>query len=151
MAAPLPHLDGASRGMRQAMAAHFAGTLPHIIEIGGAGLPVTGFLRGPRASVTVIDPKIAPFSADTLDGHSCRVRHIPEKVQAVPELVPAGNYALVMLGLSLKPFGDGPLVPGTLASLIAGAARLVVDHALDLDRARGQLPDILAASRLPVP
>jgi hypothetical protein len=150
MTAPLPHLDGASRGLRQAMAAHFAGSLPHVVEIGGAGLPVTEFLRGPRTSVTVVDPKIEAFEAAALHGLPCRVRHIAAKAQAVPDLMPRGPYALAMLGLSLKPLGRGPVLPEALARLVAGAARLIVDHALDLGRATEQLPAILGASGLPV-
>jgi hypothetical protein len=148
--APLPHLDGASRGLRQAIAAHFLAGIPHVVEIGGAGLPLTAFLAGPHRSVTVIDPKIAPLSREILNGRACRVRHIAAKVQANVAVAPAGAYAVAMLGLSLKALGQGPAVSPELQDLIGGAVRVVIDHALDLERATGQLPAILSACALPV-
>jgi hypothetical protein len=146
----LPHLAGSSAGLRQAMAAHVLRGHRHVIEIGGAGLPVSGYLRPIPESVTVIDPKIEPLERDMLAGEPCRLRHIRAKVQAVdlPEL-PA-CFALVMLGLSLKPSGGGEVIAPGLRRLLAAASLIVIDHAVELRRATDQLPAILAASGLPV-
>lgn len=145
----LPHLAGAAAGLRQVLAAHAVRHCPHIVEIGGAGLPITGFLTHQPASVTVIDPKIPPHEADTLNGAPCRLRHIAAKLQQV-ELAPPGPYALVLLGLSLKPFGRRGAVPPELLALTAGATVLVIDYARELERAQGQI-GALTATRSDAP
>ena len=122
---------------------------PHVVEIGGAGLPITGFLTHQPASVTVIDPKIPPHEADTLNGAPCRLRHIAAKLQQV-ELAPPGPYALVLLGLSLKPFGRRGAVSPELLALAAGATVLVIDYARELERAQGQI-GALTATRSDAP
>jgi hypothetical protein len=147
--AALPHLAGPSAGLRQAMAAHFLADWPHVVEIGGAGAPLTGHLRTVPRSVTVIDPKIEPLMEETLRGEPCRVRHIRAKVQAIADAEPPAPFALAMLGLSLKPWGEGALVTPALARLIGRAGLLVIDHALDLVRAGEQLPALLSLTRLP--
>ncbi len=134
----LPHLAGAAAALRQVLAAHAVRGCAHIIEIGGAGLPISGFLTHRPETVTVIDPKIPEFSASTLNGAPCRLRHRAAKLQEV-EIAPAGPYALILLGLSLKPFGRRGATPPELLALAAGADVLVIDYALDLERAQGQI------------
>ncbi|KRE09829.1 hypothetical protein ASE63_04740 [Bosea sp. Root381] len=124
--------------MRQVLAAHAVRNCAHIVEIGGAGLPITGFLTHRPETVTVIDPKIPDFLASTLNGAPCRLRHHAAKLQQV-ELAPPGPYALILLGLSLKPFGARGATPPELLALAAGADVLVIDYALDLERAQGQI------------
>lgn len=121
---------------------------PHIVEIGGAGLPITGFLTHQPDSVTVIDPKIPDFSAAMLNDTPCRVRHLAAKLQDV-EIAPAGPYALILLGLSLKPFGRRGATPPELLGLAAGARVLVIDYALDLERAQGQIGALTATRPAP--
>ncbi len=145
----LPHLAGAAAALRQVLAAHAVRHCPHVVEIGGAGLPITGFLTHQPASVTVIDPKIPAYAADTLNGAPCRLRHIAAKLQEVV-LAPPGPYALVLLGLSLKPFGRRGAVPPELLALAAGAAVLVIDYARELERAQGQI-GALTATRSDAP
>ena len=134
----LPHLAGPAAALRQVLAAHAVRTCAHVIEIGGAGLPITGFLTHRPETVTVIDPKIPEFSAAMLNGAPCRLRHHAAKLQEV-EIAPQGPYALVLLGLSLKPFGRRGATPPELLALAAGANVLVIDYALDLERAQGQI------------
>ena len=134
----LPHLASPAAALRQVLAAHAVRNCADIIEIGGAGLPITGFITHHPASVTVIDPKIPAYEADTLNGLPCRLRHLAAKLQEV-EIAPAGPYALVLLGLSLKPYGRHAATPPELLALAAGAAVLVIDYALDLERAQGQI------------
>lgn len=122
---------------------------PHIVEIGGAGLPITGFLTHRPASVTVIDPKIPEFHASSLNGARCEVRHVAAKLQAV-SLAPAKPYALVLLGLSLRPFGAAGATSSALLALAAQARTLVIDYALDLPRAQGQI-GALVGTRLDPP
>lgn len=145
----LPHLASPAAALRQVLAAHAVRHCPHIVEIGGAGLPITGFLTHRPTSVTVIDPKIPAHEADMLNGAPCRLRHLAAKLQEV-ELAPASPYGLVLLGLSLKPFGRRAATPPELLALAAGAAVLVIDYALDLERAQGQI-GALTATRTDAP
>jgi hypothetical protein len=144
----LPHLAGPAASLRQVLAAHAVRDCAHIVEIGGAGLPITGFLTHRPASVTVVDPKIPAFAAQRLNGSACRVRHLAAKLQEV-DLDPEKPFGLVLLGLSLKPFGRGEAVPPVLLDLARRAATLVIDYALDLERARGQIGALIAARAEP--
>src|SRR5438067_13046429 len=101
----LPHLAGAGAAIRQVLAAHFVRQCAHVIEIGGHIRPLTPYLTHHPKSVLVIDPKADPFVADELNGSPCRVRHIARKFQEVSYDTAPRSYGLVMLGLSLKPFG----------------------------------------------
>ena len=145
----LPHLSGPAASLRQVLAAHAVRHCPHVIEIGGAGLPITGFLHHRPTSVTVIDPKIPAFAAEALNGAPCRVRHLAAKLQQVPLAPPVAPFALVLLGLSLKPFGRSAAVPQELLALARTAAVLVIDYALALDRAQGQIGALTAARSEP--
>lgn len=140
----LPHLLGPAAPLRQVLAAHAVRHCHHVIEIGGAGLPITGFLHHRPASVTVIDPKIPAFAAETLGGAPCRVRHLAAKLQQVSLTPSAEPFALVLLGLSLKPFGRKAAMPPDLLALAQAAKVLVIDYALDLDRAQGLIGTLLA-------
>jgi len=140
----LPHLAGRGAEVRQVMAAHFLRDCSEVIEIGGAGLPITAFLTHRPRAVTVIDPKIAPFAAETLHGAPCQVHHLAAKLQAVPLTPRPGRYGLVLLGLSLKPFGAKPALDSSLLTLARGAAVIVIDYALNLERATAQVPTLLA-------
>lgn len=144
----LPHLASPAASLRQVLAAHAVRGCAHIVEIGGAGLPITGFLTHQPQSVTVIDPKIPDFAAERLNGGPCRLRHHAAKLQAV-ELAPAPPYALILLGLSLKPFGRQGATPPQLLALAAGAEVLVIDYALDLERAQGQIGALTATRPSP--
>lgn len=144
----LPHLAGPAASLRQVLAAHAVRGCAHVVEIGGAGLPITGFLTHRPASVTVVDPKIPAFESESLNGCPCRVRHLAAKLQEVG-LAPAQPFGLVLLGLSLKPFGRGEAVPPALLDLARRAATLVIDYALDLDRAQGQIGALTAVRDAP--
>ena len=144
----LKHLQGPAAAVRQAIAGYTLGGLEHVVEIGGAGLPITRFLRPIPRSVTVIDPKIAPYEADMLDGQPCRVRHLARKFQASAVDIPAGRLGVAMIGLSLKGLGAQPAVTGALVELCRRAELVVIEHSLTLDRALGQLPDIVREARL---
>lgn len=139
----LPHLASPAAALRQVLAAYALRRCPHILEIGGAGLPITGFLTHAPASLTVIDPKIPAYEADTLNGAPCRLRHITAKLQEI-EIAPPGPYGLVLLGLSLKPFGGRAATPPELLALARGASVLVIDYALELERAQGQIGALTA-------
>ena len=144
----LPHLSSPAAALRQVLAAHAVRSCAHIVEIGGAGLPITGFLTHHPETVTVIDPKIPDFSATMLNDAPCHVRHLAAKLQEV-EIAPSGPYALVLLGLSLKPFGRRGATPPELLALAAGAEVLVIDYALDLERAQGQIGALTATRSAP--
>ncbi len=138
----LPHLVGPGACVRQVIAAHYLRPCRNIIEIGGAGLPMSDFLTHDTDSVTVIDPKIAPFDDRGRHGRHQRVRHVAAKFQAVDLALP-GNLGVAILGLSLKPEGALVAEDATLLRLLAAADVVVVEYALDLPRAQEQVPILL--------
>ena len=77
----LPHLASPAAALRQVLAAHLLRRCDHIIEIGGAGRPITGYVTHRPVSVTVVDPKILPFAEERLNGAPCQVRHVQAKLQ----------------------------------------------------------------------
>lgn len=139
----LPHLASPAAALRQVLAAHAVRDCAHIVEIGGAGLPITGFLTHRPQSVTVIDPKIPDVSGSELNGAPCRVRHVAAKLQQVDLTPPSDDVALILLGLSLKPFGRQAATPPALLALARAARMLVLDYALELPRALGQIGEII--------
>jgi hypothetical protein len=148
--AQLPHLTGAAPPARLALAAHYIRGVRHVIEIGGAYTPITDYLIDAPTSITVIDPKIKPFESETLNGRPCRVRHIKAKVQAIALPEPDGPYAMVMIGLSLKPFGARKALDPALIALLKGAAIVVVEYATALQRTLDLVPDLVAQAGLKV-
>lgn len=145
----LPHLAGMAAELRQVLAAHALRGCEHVVEIGGAGLPITGFLTHRPKSVTVIDPKIPAFADETLNGAPCRVRHIAAKLQQVDLAPSSGRLGLVLLGLSLKPYGSAPALGDELLALVRRADVLVIDYALELERAQGQIGPLLETRGAP--
>ncbi|MGL4441817.1 MAG: hypothetical protein ACRCUE_21425 [Bosea sp. (in: a-proteobacteria)] len=144
----LPHLAREAAPVRQVIAAYTLAEFAHIVEIGGAGLPLTQFLHHHPLSVTVIDPKIEPYEADMLNGRPCRVRHIERKLlDEDADLVRAG-LGVALLGLSLKPFGSGKAISPALVRLCAEAERVVIEHPVSVERSVGQLPELLEAAGL---
>ena len=144
----LPHLSGPGSPVRQVMAAHFLRDCDDVIEIGGAGLPISRYLTHHPRSVTIIDPKIEAYEADTLNGQPCHVEYIPQKLQAV-ELEPKPfEYGLVLLGLSLKPFGQRGAVDPRLIRWIDQAKIVIIDYPLKRDRSIEQLPELIGRGTL---
>ena len=125
------------------LAAHFVRDCPHILEIGGHIRPVTGFLTHHPLSVTSVDPKTPAFEAEELNGQPCKVRHIDKKFQQVDYDYEPGSYGLVLLGYSLKPFGQREPLGQLLFSLIDNARRVVIEYPPALDRAMSQVPEIV--------
>jgi len=130
--------------VRQVIAAHFLADCDHVVEIGGHLRPVTPFLlHGPR-SVLVVDPKVVPYEARELYGRPCEVRHVARKFQEVEYDLAPGGYGLVILGYSLKPFGDREPLGELLFGLIDNAKVVVIEYPPALERASSQVPAILA-------
>ncbi len=140
----LPHHSGPASEVRQVLAAHFVRDCPHILEIGGHIRPVTSFLTHHPLSVTSIDPKTPAFEADELNGHPCKVRHVDKKFQQIAYDYQPRSYGLVLLGYSLKPFGQREPLGQLLFSLIDNARRVVIEYPPALDRAMSQVPEIVA-------
>lgn len=130
--------------VRQVMAAYFVTGCRRIIEIGGHSRPVTPFLTHGPESVIVVDPKVVPYEAEELNGKACRVRHVARKFQDVMLEAPRGQYGLVLLGYSLKPFGDSQPIGPLLFSLIDNARTVVLEYSPALERASHQIPQILS-------
>jgi hypothetical protein len=144
----LPHLGSPAAAVRQIIAGHALAGIRHVVEIGGAGLPITGFLRHVPQSVTVIDPKIVAWQSAILDNEPCDVRHLSRKfIDADADATRPGT-GVVLLGLSLKPHGRRPAISEALIKLCAAAERVVIEHSLALERAVAQLPDLLLQAGL---
>jgi hypothetical protein len=140
----IPHLAGPAAMVRQVVAAHLVSDCPHVVEIGGHLRPVTAFLTHGPDSVLVVDPKVEPYEAEELNGRACKVRHIARKFQDVSFDAPRGEYGLVLLGYSLKPFGTREPIGEALFGLIDNARTVVLEYSPALERAASQLPHILA-------
>lgn len=140
----IPHLAGPAALVRQVIAAHFVSDCRHVIEIGGHLRPLTPFLHHGPESVTVVDPKVVPLEAGELNGRPCRVRHIARKFQDVAFDAPSGDYGLVLLGYSLKPYGDRQPLGETLFGLVDGAKVVVLEYPPALERAASQVPHLIA-------
>ena len=146
----IPHLSGPASLVRHAMAAHFVTDCAHIVEIGGHLRPVTPYLTHRPQSVTVIDPKVVPYCAAELNGHPCRVRHVAKKFQDVDIAAPPGEYGLIILGCSLKPYGAKEPVGEALFQLIDRAKVTVIEYSPALERAASQVPHLLDRGTLTV-
>lgn len=146
----LPHLSGPSAVIRQVLAAHFLRDCAHVVEIGGHVRPITSYLTHTPSSVLSIDPKTPAFEAGQLNGHPCRVRHIPRKFQEIDYNYASGSYGLVLLGYSLKPFGRHEPLGRLFYSLIDNARVVVVEYAPALERASSQIPAILGRPNIRV-
>ena len=136
----LPHLTGPGAELRQVMAAHFLRDCEHVLEIGGAGLPIARFLTHRPKSVTVIDPKIEAFRADSLNGAPCRVEYIARKLQAVDIHPEPGTFGLILLGLSLKPFGSSGAIDPRLLDWVDQAQIVIIEYPAARDRSSEQFP-----------
>jgi hypothetical protein len=146
----LPHLAGIGASLRQVFAAHFVRDCDHILEIGGHIRPVTDYLTHHPLTVTSVDPKTAPYEAETLNGQPCKVRHIPVKFQEVSYDFEPGTYGLVLLGYSLKPFGSRDPLGELLFSLIDNAKVVVIEYPPALERASSQVPQIVSRPSLSI-
>jgi hypothetical protein len=93
--------------------------------------------------VLSIDPKTAALEAETLNGHPCRVRHVNRKFQDYEYGdYEAGSYGLVLLGMSLKPFGKREVQGPLFFSLIDNARVIVLDYPPALERSMAIAPSI---------
>ena len=139
----LAHLYGPAAEVRQVLAAHFVKDCAHVIEIGSHRQPITGFLTHRPLSVLCVDPKIEPYEARELNGEPCQVRHLARKFQEIEYDFAARSYGLVMLGLSLRPFGGKDPVNRLLLSLIDNARAVVIDYPFALERSVSQIEMLL--------
>lgn len=144
----IPHLSAPVLTARHALAAHFLRDCEHIVEIGGYKLPITGFLTHQPKSVLSVDPKMEPLEEEELNGAPCRVRHLAQKFQQVSFDLEPFSYGLVILGYSLKPYGERQPDSDQLFGLIDNAARSVIDYMIDLERPEAQLPHLLGRGTL---
>lgn len=142
---------------RCVIAAHIVRDCPHVLEVGGFTTPISQYLRARHESVTVVDPLMRAYRADTLNGHPCRVRHIPDSFQSAG-IGPLFDYGFVMLGASLKHFSEDPARANQewtqLAGLVVNARVAVIEAAVDWELGRGalerlaRLPQIRVRSQL---
>ena len=141
--ADISHLAGPAAPVRQLLAAYFVRECPHIVEIGGHLTPVTPFLIHHPESVLVVDPKVVPREEAELRGRPCRVRHVARKFQELTFDLAPYTYGLVMLGYSLKRAGGREALGSKLIDLVDQARIVVIEWALQLERAALQVPHLL--------
>jgi len=146
----LPHLSGPAAAVRQVLAAHFVRDCEHVVEIGGHIRPVTDYLIHAPRSVLSVDPKTPAYEADQLHGRPCHVRHVPKKFQEVAYDYAPRSYGLVLLGYSLKPYGQREPLGQLLFSLIDNAKVVVIEYPPALERATSQVPEIVSRPSLKV-
>ncbi len=131
---------------RCVIAAHAVRHCPHVVEIGGFTTPITLFLTGHHESVTVMDPLMREYSNDHLNGQPCQVKHVPIPFQYA-RFNAAGEYGFVMLGASLKHFGEDPVQReqewAMLVDMISGAQVSVIEAAIDWPLGKGVLDKLL--------
>ena len=132
---------------RYVLAAHYMKRCDHVVEIGGGGNPITNFMTTTPESILVVDPKISEYHAETLRGEPCRVDHVRSTFQAQEFDLRDRTFGLVILGLSLKHFGDaGPEEAGSWRKfiLMVNAARVtVMEFACAWDLGRRQADTVL--------
>ncbi|MDH3693836.1 MAG: hypothetical protein OER96_04620 [Gammaproteobacteria bacterium] len=120
---------------RYVLAAHSVRDCDHIVEIGGRFTPITQYLTKAPKSVLVLDPKMPAYSADSFFGRPCDIRHVTAKFQNWDFELSDKNYALVILGCSIKHFSDNDTQREhewqKLIALINGAAITVLEYATD--------------------
>lgn len=104
--ADMDYLTTEAAQTRCVIAAHFVRDFAHVVEIGGFKTPISLYLTGGHESVTVFDPLMNDFEADSLNGRPCRIRHVSSPFQDSEIDLEPGSYGLVMLGCSLKHFSD---------------------------------------------
>jgi hypothetical protein len=123
---------------RYALAAWQLEDVAHIVEIGGYRTPITGFVRTPKKSVTVIDPHITPLSAETLLGQPCKVRHVPAFFQDWKEY--PTSYGLVLLGLDFELYEVSRKLRAEILDqfvpVVRAASRIVMEAATDWTASR---------------
>ena len=123
---------------RYILAAHYLEPCEHIVEIGGYRTPITRFLRTPKRSVTVLDPRVEPLERDELLGQGCRVRHVQTLFQDHHDW-PA-EYGLALLGLDFElyelPRRRRQSVLDRFAPVVLGAHRIVIEIARDWPASR---------------
>lgn len=146
------HLLSPAAEARYILAAHYVRGCRHLVEIGGFKTPITKFAApGAHDSITVLDPKMEAFEADTLYGAPCRVRHLRTVFQKHGEWPEPGTYGLVILGLSIKHFADDPdgaeAEWARLTGLIDGAAVSVIEYPAAWDLSAREVERILDATR----
>lgn len=120
---------------RYVLAAHYVSDCEKIVEIGGFKTPITKFLTTTPKSILVLDPKIEEFHTDYLYGSPCQVDHIATTFQRFDFNLQKYSYGLVLLGCSIKHFGDEEETKNTqwtkLVDLVDRAQITVLEFAVD--------------------
>jgi hypothetical protein len=127
-----PYLQSpAFKKARQERVAHMVAECDTIVEIGGAGAPMSGFLSKDK-KVIVIDPNIKRKE----EGN---ITHIPKPFERWDEQPSSRNYAVVILGMQLV-MPDGAWKK--LHTLIDGSALTIIEYSAVNKQARKQFKDI---------
>lgn len=130
-----PHLKApAFKKARQEHVAQMVSNCDTIIEIGGAGAPMSGFVPKDK-TVIVIDPKIRRKEEGNITHIRCGFEEWDE--QPISK-----NYAVVILGLQLE-MPDGAWKK--LHDLIEGSACTIIEYAAQNKKAKKQFKDIKAS------
>ena len=120
---------------RYVIAAHYLRGCRAVLEIGGFKTPIAGFLTHTPERVLMVDPIVSEYHAEELNGKPCRVDHVRGRFQEYEIDLPAGEYGMVCLGLSLKHFGEDAARRsrewGKWLSLVGNSRVAIIEYALD--------------------
>lgn len=125
------HTSAAFKKARQERVAQMVAACDLIVEIGGAGAPMSGFVAKDK-TVIVIDPKIKRKE-------EANFTHVPKLFEKWEEQPLSKNYAVVILGLQLK-MPDGAWKK--LHALIDGSSLTIIEYSAQNKEARKQFKDI---------
>lgn len=123
--------SAAFKKARQERVAQMVAACDMIVEIGGAGVPMSGFVAKDK-KVIVIDPEIRRKE-------EINITHVPKPFEKWDEQPMSKNYAVVILGLQLK-MPDGAWKK--LHALIEGSALTIIEYSVQNKKARKQFKDI---------
>lgn len=131
-----PYLQSSAfKKARQERVAQMVAGCDTIVEIGGAGAPMSGFVSKDK-TVIVIDPEIRRKEEG-------KVKHIPMGFEKWDERPISKNYAVVILGLQLI-MPDGAWKK--LYKLIENSTLTVIEYAAQNTEAKKQFKDIKKSS-----
>jgi len=150
------YLNAEALRTRQLLAAHFVRKCRHVLEIGGGENPITRWLALLADNfedvdgwkwhklVTVVDPVIAPWENEQIEGVPWVVRHLQMRIE---DYQPRGDEdGLVMLGFE----GEGHCDIEVVCRLIEKARVTVIEASCNHMPALRAIGDILSRDIHPV-
>ena len=141
------YLDSEAFSTRSVIAAHFLRDCPLVIEIGGGGTTIDGFLTARHQRVVVVDPLVREQPAGKLGDDRSSVRYIRARFQDLEwRINQSKRYGLVMLGLELQGLNDDDR--RALYTLVNEARTTVIEFPTSWQPSCDQFKDICDNTRI---